>query len=73
LEELEKDQVDDGDIEFPDDPEALRKFLVWNSPESKYIRENVIETIPDESDKLDELDDSKEQSNDELKDGVTID
>lgn len=70
LEELERSQLDDGDIEFSDDPEALRKFLAWNSQEAKYIRKHVIETIPDEPDNTDQV---VEQSNDELKDGVIID
>ncbi len=51
LEELERQEVldGDGDIEF-DDPKDLEKFLIWNSKESKYIREHEIITVHDELD-----------------------
>lgn len=44
LEELERMEAEDGDVQFVNNKEDLKKFLVWNSPESKYIRENVILT-----------------------------
>jgi hypothetical protein len=42
LEARQKEIEMGSDIEFPDDPDDLQKFVQWNSPENKFIRENLV-------------------------------
>ena len=48
LEARQKKIEMEGDIEFPDDPEDMRKFLKWNSPRNKFVQENIVLPLEDE-------------------------
>jgi len=56
LEDLEVvEEFDDGDILF-DDPEEMRKHAIWNSPQSKYIREHEIDYVDEDGNEIDKED-----------------
>jgi len=64
LEELEQFEADvrkaqeDGDVHFPDDPEDLQKFLKWNSAQSRYAREKLVQILDDEKPESEKVDGS---------------
>lgn len=45
---LDPDELDefiDGDIAFPDDPEELKKYLIWNSEETKATLNQLVKPL----------------------------
>ena len=41
--------IDDGDVDFPDDPEQMEKFLQWKSPETQSVLKSMVKPL-DEKD-----------------------
>jgi len=37
------------DVVFPEDPEEFRKFLIWNSPETRRINETMVKPLEKDS------------------------